>query len=84
MIRGKYRENDNELGYVLKLYRSDNCESSANCYFDAFCFHCNGVYEEDEFLGGEFANFCYQVKSAFWGQDCKSPEEFISDINDLK
>lgn len=84
MIRGKYRENDNELGYVLKLYRSDNCESSVNCYFDAFCFHCNGVYEEDEFVGGEFANFCDQVKYAFRRQDYESPEVYISEINDFK
>lgn len=84
MIRGKYRENDNELGYVLKLYKSDKCESSVNCYFDAFCFHCNGVYEKDEFVGGEFSEFCSQVKYAFGGQDCRSPEEFISEINDLK
>lgn len=84
MIRGKYRENNNELGYVLKLYRSDNCESSVNCYFDAFCFHCNGVYEEDERMGGEFANFCDQVKYAFRGQDYESPKEFISEINDFK
>lgn len=84
MIRGKYRENDNELGYVLKLYRSDNCESSVNCYYNAFCFHCNGAYEEDEFVGGEYANFCDQVKYAFRGQDYESPEEFISEINDFK
>lgn len=84
MIRGKYRENDNELGYMLKLYASDEVESSVNCYFDAFCFHCNGVYEEDEFLGGEFARFCSQVECAFWGQDCKSPEAFLSEIDELK
>ena len=84
MIRGKYRKNDNELGYALKLYRSDKCESSVNCYFDAFCFHCNGVYEEDEFYGGEFASFCSQVECAFGGQDCKPPEAFISEIDELK
>lgn len=69
---------------MLKLYRLDHCESGVNCYFDAFYFHCNGVYEEDELVVGEFADFCSKVKFAFRELEYMSSGEFISDINDLK